>query len=412
MVVLNDRDEDLNGEHYECKITDGSSVRSRFMKEMFDRGFIYQCSNVEALDNYLCAKGSEAVGYCGFDMTARSLHVGNLLMIMILKWFEICGHKSIILLGGATTKIGDPSYRKDARPILSDEEIYENMRSISSIFSRFFENPQIVNNLDWFEDVKYIDMLRNIGTCFSINKMVNIDIVRQKLSNNLNLSFLEFNYLVMQSYDFLHLYESVNCAVQFGGSDQWANIIHGADLVRRKIGGMAFGLTANLITNSNGDKMGKTANGAIWLNPEMKSPYDYWQFWRDCSDDDVFKFLRLYTFLPIEEIKKMESLTGSDINQAKIRLANEATKILHGEDAISGDMAFTATVFMQNRMSLVEILRKSEVVSSNTEAKNLIKSGAIKIDGAQVFDDSNLDKFSENFVINVGKNKRILVKIL
>jgi tyrosyl-tRNA synthetase len=384
-------------------------VQSPFLKEVIERGFLYQCSDLESLDKLLLQK--KIAAYSGYDMTAKSLHVGNLVQIMLTKWFEKCGHDVVILLGGGTSRIGDPSDKNEARPMLTDENIMQNMNSISQVFLRIFDNPKIVNNADWLDKLGYIDLLREVGTCFSVNKMVNLEIFRRRLNDNLNLSFLEFNYLILQSYDFLNLYRSHKCQLQFGGSDQWANILHGAELIRRKENEDAFAFTTPLITTADGKKMGKSVNGAVWLNANMKSPYDYWQFWRNTADNDVGKFLRLYTFIPLNEIKEMEKAQGADLNAVKVILANAATEIMHGKDAVANlHNTFTAEVEINESTSIIDILKMSKICLSNSEAKQLIRAGAVKIENEVVQDEKYcIDCIGEE-VISVGKNKKILVK--
>lgn len=399
------------------------NIKSSFLKEIIERGFLYQSSNLDGLDNALVA--GNIIGYTGFDMTARSLHVGNLVAIMLLKWFEKFGNKPIILLGGGTTRIGDPSDKNEARPILTDEQIADNMSSLRRVFDHVFDSPNIVNNADWLDKLGYIEILREVGSCFSINKMIKLEAFKRRLEPDEDLSFLEFNYLIFQSYDFLQLYRSHDCIVQFGGSDQWANIINGADLIRRKERAEAFALTTPLIATSSGQKMGKSADGAVWLNSDMKVPYDYWQFWRNTPDQDVGRFLRLYTFLPLSEIRELEKLEGADINYAKKILADEATKFIHGEVVLdeihsmnSGSMAensSTPSVVIRkgDRLSIVDILNNAGIVDSKSEAKRLIRGGGVRfsIDGnevSEVLADENTE-IAEKCVISIGKNRKILV---
>lgn len=387
------------------------NVKSEFLKEVISRGFLYQCSDIESLDCLLLSK--KIAAYSGYDMTAQSLHVGNLVQIMLTRWFEKFGNDIVILLGGGTSRIGDPSDKNEARPMLTDENIMQNMHSISKVFFKIFDNPQIVNNAEWLDKLGYIELLREVGICFSVNKMVNLDIFRRRLNDNLNLSFLEFNYLILQSYDFLSLYRSHKCQLQFGGSDQWANILHGAELIRRKENQNAFAFTTPLITTADGKKMGKSVNGAVWLNADMKSPYDYWQFWRNTSDNDVGKFLRLYTFIPLNEIVDMEKAEGADLNAVKIILANAATEIVHGKDVVNNlHNAFTAEVSINAATFLIEVLKMSEICSSNSEAKQLIRAGAIKINDVVIEDEKYLCDIDGKCVISVGKNKKILLKFV
>jgi tyrosyl-tRNA synthetase len=312
--------------------------KSEFLYTLSERGFFYQGTNVEKLDE-LCSRGT-ITGYIGFDATAKSLQVGNLSAIMLLRWLQKFGHTPVILLGGGTSRIGDPSFRNIARPIMSVEQIQENINGIAKVFAKLINLESgankgvVVNNLDWLGGLKYIDFLRDYGCHFTVNRMLSFDSIRSRLEKEEPLSFLEFNYMIMQAYDFYYLYKNYNCVLQMGGSDQWGNIVNGIDLTKRLSGEDVFGLTAPLVTDASGVKMGKTREGAVWLNPEMLSPFEYWQFWRNTDDQDVIRFLQKFTELPMEEIRKLSSLQGEEINESKKVLADEATALLHGRDVL------------------------------------------------------------------------------
>ena len=307
------------------------NIKSAFLKIMIERGFIHQMTDKEGLDSECYS--SSITGYIGFDCTAPSLHVGSLIQIMMLRWFQKTGNKPIVLMGGGTTKIGDPSGKDAARPVLTSQIINDNKDSIKTIFEKFLNfgkeqnSALLIDNSIWLDKLNYISFLRDFGSSFSINKLINLDSVKIRLEREQNLSFLEFNYSLLQAFDFLKLNQEYNCQLQMGGSDQWGNIITGLDLVRKKNSRQAFGLTSPLLTTSSGAKMGKSANGAVWLNENQLSNWDFWQYWRNTEDLDVIKFLKLFTELPMQEIEKLEKLKGSEINEAKIILANEVTKL-------------------------------------------------------------------------------------
>ena len=314
-----------------------STPRSPFLATARERGYVHQCTDLDALDARLDAGRVSA--YVGYDCTADSLHVGSLLSIMLLRLLQKSGHRPIVLMGGGTTRIGDPSGKDTARPLLDDAEIARNMGGIRQIFTRFIEfgdgpsDAVMVNNADWLDELRYIPLLRDVGRHFSVNRMLSQDSVRLRLDRDQPLSFLEFNYMILQAYDFVELARRCDCALQIGGSDQWGNIVGGVELGRRMDGRTLYGLTTPLLTTASGDKMGKTAQGAVWLNAERLSPYDYWQFWRNTEDADVGRFLRLFTELPLDEIARLEALGGSEINEAKRILAYEATRLCHGDEA-------------------------------------------------------------------------------
>ena len=312
-----------------------STPRSTFLSAATERGFVHQCTDFETLDERL--RKGRVIAYVGYDCTADSLHVGHLMWIMLLRLFQKCGHKPIVLGGGGTTRIGDPSFRDEVRPLLSDEQIAHNMASIRHIFANFLhfgDGPTDaieVNNADWLDELRYIPLLREIGRHFSVNRMLTQESVKLRLEREQPLSFLEFNYPILQAYDFLELARRFGCELQMGGSDQWANIVSGVELARRSDGRTLFGLTTPLISTASGAKMGKSLGGAVWLNSEKLSPYEYWQFWRNTEDADVGRFLRLFTELPSDEILRLERLEGSEINDAKKVLATEATVLCHGK---------------------------------------------------------------------------------
>src|SRR5512135_622456 len=314
-----------------------SAYKSDFLNILAERGFIHQLSEPEVLDAR--AKAGAITGYIGFDCTAASLHIGSLLPIMMLYWLQQTGHRPIALMGGGTTRVGDPSGKDETRRVLTDEIINENLKGIRRIFSKFLKfedaggDAVMSNNADWLNKLNYIDFLRDVGRHFSVNRMLSFDSVKLRLDRHQELSFLEFNYMILQAYDFIELNKRYNCILQMGGSDQWGNIINGIDLGRRMLNAQLFALTAPLITTSSGAKMGKTAAGAVWLNADMVSPYDYWQYWRNTEDGDVARFLKLFTTLPLNEIAKLAALQGAEINEAKKVLATEATALVHGRAA-------------------------------------------------------------------------------
>jgi len=313
-----------------------TNYKSDFLRSMSERGYIHQCSNEEELDRR--ANEETITAYVGFDCTAKSLHVGNLLGIMMLRKLQQSGHKPIVLIGGGTTRVGDPSGKDDTRKLLSDEQINENIAGIKKVFERFLtfgDGPTdavMVNNADWLLKLNYIHFLRDYGRHFTLNRMLTFESVKQRLDREQPLTFLEFNYMIFQAYDYLELFRRHGCSLQMGGSDQWGNIINGIELGRRVDGAELFALTTALLTTSSGAKMGKTAKGAVWLNEDMLSPYDYWQFWRNTEDSDVGRFLRLFTELPIERIEELEKLEGAELNDAKKLLASEACAMAHGPD--------------------------------------------------------------------------------
>ena len=382
--------------------------RSEFLHTLEARGFIQDCTDFQALDERLMAgKGSAPVsGYIGFDCTAPSLHVGSLIQIMMLRWLQNTGGRPICLMGGGTTRIGDPSFKDEARPLLDADGIAANMVGIRQVFDRyvrFGDGPTdavMPDNNDWLDGLKYIEFLRDYGRHFSVNRMLSFDSVRLRLDREQNLSFLEFNYMLLQAYDFLELHRRLGCALQMGGSDQWGNIVNGVDLTRRVAGAEVFGLTSPLLTTADGKKMGKTAAGAVWLNAEMLSPYDFWQFWRNTADADVGRFLKLYTELPLDEIARLARLGGAEINEAKKILAGEITTLAHGRAAAAAAEATARETFEQGGAgadlpsvivpaadaAVVALLVQAGLAASNKEAKRLIAEGGARVDDQPVTD--------------------------
>ena len=406
------------------------------IEELKQRGFIHQCTNEKALSDLL---NSESIKfYIGFDCTAKSLHVGSLIQIMIMRLFQKYGHHPIVLIGKGTTKIGDPSGKDETRKILSSKDIDTNASNLEKVFNKFLDfqsnNKAILSdNSLWLDKLNYINFLRDYGKHFTINKMLSFDSVKIRLEREQSLSFVEFNYMIFQAYDFLELNERSECILQIGGSDQWGNIVNGIELIRRSIGKESFGLTTPLLTNANGDKMGKTADGAIWLNEEFFSSYDYWQFWRNIDDRDVFRFLKLFTDLRIDEIEKIESDSKDDINLAKIILANYATTLLHGKDAASkaeqtAQDTFSGDSISENlpKISLLEkefkqpvyiydLIVKIGFSNSKSEARKLIRGHGVKLNQSVVKDELYellLKDVSDNkAMISVGKKKHFIVEV-
>ena len=406
------------------------------IEELKQRGFIHQCTNEKALSDLL---NSESIKfYIGFDCTAKSLHVGSLIQIMIMRLFQKYGHHPIVLIGKGTTKIGDPSGKDETRKILSSKDIDTNASNLEKVFNKFLDfqsnNKAILSdNSLWLDKLNYINFLRDYGKHFTINKMLSFDSVKIRLEREQSLSFVEFNYMIFQAYDFFELNERNECILQIGGSDQWGNIVNGIELIRRSIGKESFGLTTPLLTNANGDKMGKTADGAIWLNEEFFSSYDYWQFWRNIDDRDVFRFLKLFTDLRIDEIEKIENDSKDDINLAKIILANHATTLLHGKDAASkaektAQDTFSGDSISENlpKISLLEkefkqpvyiydLIVKIGFSNSKSEARKLIRGHGVKLNQSVVKDELYellLEDVSDNrAMISVGKKKHFIVEV-
>ena len=406
--------------------------RSEFLHEATERGFVFQCTDTEALDAEF-GKGSVA-GYIGFDCTADSLHVGSLMQIMMLRLLQKHGHKPIVLMGGGTTRIGDPSGKDETRRLLTVEQIEANKDSIKGVFSRLLDYGDtgngaiMVDNAEWLTRLNYIDMLRDIGRHFSINRMLTMDSVRLRLEREQELSFIEFNYMILQSYDFVELSRRHDCVLQMGGSDQWGNIVNGLELGRRMGTRQLYALTTPLLTTASGAKMGKTASGAVWLNADQFSPYDYWQFWRNTEDGDVGRFLKLFTELPLDEIARLEALPGAEINEAKKVLATEATALLHGRAAAEHAAGAAKAAFEEGRTSqdlptieaaaaegLHEALIRAGFAASKGEARRLAKGGGVRVNDVQTDDvDQPLSGFAvsaEGVVkLAAGKKKIVLVR--
>jgi len=406
---------------------------NKFLKEFKDRGFFYQCTGEDDLSNLLDKE--EINGYIGFDCTAESLHVGSLLQIMCLRLLQKHGHRPIVLLGGGTTRIGDPSGKDKTRIILSEEEIEKNIKNIEKILKNFLDTkdpktkPIFVNNYSWLKNLNYISFLRDIGKHFTINKMLSFDSVKTRLEREQSLSYMEFNYMILQAYDFLELNKKENCVLQMGGSDQWGNIVNGVDLIKRHSNKQAYGLTTPLITLASGAKMGKTESGAVWLDKEFLSSYDYWQFWRNIDDSDVLKFLKIFTDINIDEIEKIKN---NNINELKILLANKATEMLHGEQEAKKNEETAKQTFADNSMgdnlpsvsinekelkgmTIIDLMILSKLESSKSEIRRLIKGNGVKINNELITDEKLIvtkSLFQNNLIkLSLGKKKHIKVEL-
>lgn len=412
------------------------SYSSEFINEITNRGYMHQATNLEGLDERAALQPLSA--YIGFDCTADSLHVGSLVQIMMLRLLQRTGHKPIVLMGGGTTKVGDPSGKDEARPLLSDQDIESNKNGIRKIFEKYLsfgDSPTdavMVDNADWLDDLGYIRFLRDYGAHFSINRMMGMDSVKLRLDREQNLSFLEFNYAILQAYDFLELRRRYGCALQMGGSDQWGNIVTGIDLTRRVDAQEIFGLTSPLITIASGAKMGKTASGAIWLNEERLPAFDFWQFWRNTEDADVGRFLKLFTELPLDEIERLNALEGAEINQAKIILANEATRLCHGTEASAHAAQTAAQTFAEGKMAdglptltvgadkigsllLIDAFIEIGLAQSKGEVRRLIRGGGARLNNDPITDENRLlsaDDFDGDgrAQISAGKKRRALLQ--
>tara|TARA_B100000424_G_C22924136_1_gene491644 strand:- start:45 stop:1274 length:1230 start_codon:yes stop_codon:yes gene_type:complete len=407
---------------------------NKFLEEFKNRGFFYQCTDENELSNLLSNKNICA--YIGFDSTASCLHVGSLLQIMCLRLLQKYGHRPIVLLGGGTTRIGDPSGKDETRKILSETQIESNIKNIKKVFKIFLKtnNPKLkpifVNNYKWLGNLNYIKFLRDIGKHFTINKMLSFDSVKLRLDREQSLSYMEFNYMILQAYDFLELYKKNNCLLQIGGSDQWGNIVNGVDLIKRHLGKKVFGLTTPLITLASGQKMGKTEKGAIWLDSKFLPPYDYWQFWRNTDDRDVIKFLKIFTDL---DLNKIENIRNNNINDLKILLANETTKLLHGKKAseqaentakntfekglLSKDLP---TVNIKHSeiirgMNILEIVLVSKLITSKSEIRRVIKNKGIRINNKLIENEKiliSVKDFIDNLCkVSFGKKKHVIIKL-
>jgi tyrosyl-tRNA synthetase len=414
-----------------------STVKSDVLHELKSRGFVHLATDEAGLDKLL--RTERVTGYIGFDCTAPSLHVGNLLGIMMLRKLQQAGHRPIVLIGGGTTKVGDPSGKDESRKLLSDAEIAANIAGIESVFAKFLSfdggdtGAVMVNNADWLDTLNYIDFLRDYGRHFSVNRMLTYDSVKLRLEREQPLSFIEFNYMVLQAYDFIELYRRLGCRLQMGGSDQWGNIVSGIELGRRADGVELFGLTSPLLTTASGAKMGKTASGAVWLNADMLSPYDYWQYWRNSEDADVDRFLKLFTELPLDEIARLAKLKGAELNEAKKILATEATALVHGRDAADRAAETARTTFEKGEIAqslpTLEVPRAdlekglgvlnasvlAGFVQSTGEARRQIKGGGIKVNDEPVTNERQLltpsDLTPDGVIkLSLGKKRHALIR--
>jgi tyrosyl-tRNA synthetase len=424
-------------------VASDAAVSSEFLQRMQWRGFLAQATDLEGLDEKL-AEGP-VVAYLGFDATASSLHVGSLLQIMLLRHFQQCGHKPVVLVGGGTTKVGDPSGKDASRQLLTEEKIADNMAGITAVFKKFLtfgEGPtdaMLVNNDDWLSDLQYLDFLREYGRHFTINRMLSFESVKQRLARESPLSFLEFNYMILQAYDFLELHRRHGAILQFGGSDQWGNIINGVELTRRVEGSQLYGVTAPLLATADGKKMGKTADGAVWLNEDLLSPFEYWQFWRNTADADVGRFLRIFTELPRDEIETLEQLPGAAINEAKIRLADEATALLHGSECLADIQATAKTLFaskgsgaadtsalprvqvtaaeVAEGVPVVDLFLRLEFGKSKSEVKRLVSGGGARLNDEKIADAAlvvGADTFggASELKLSSGKKKHGIIELV
>ncbi|WP_167647786.1 tyrosine--tRNA ligase [Mameliella alba] len=410
--------------------------KSDFMAVMMQRGYLADCTDYQALDEALSQ--GVVTAYIGYDATAKSLHVGHLLNIMMLRWFQKTGHKPITLMGGGTTKVGDPSFRADERPLLTPDQIDANIDGMKQVFAKYLDYGEsgngalMLNNAEWLDGLNYLEFLRDIGRHFSVNRMLSFESVKSRLDREQSLSFLEFNYMILQAYDFLELYRRYGCTLQMGGSDQWGNIVNGIDLTRRVLDEEIYGLTSPLLTTSDGRKMGKSQGGAIWLNADMLSPYEFWQFWRNTTDADVGRFLKLYTEMPLDECERLGALAGSEINDAKIVLANEVTALCHGAEAAAAAEATAREVFekggvgddlptlelspadLGDGISIVQLIVKSGLAKSGKEAKRLIAENGARIDDAPLTDAGMMldaGALASPVKLSAGKKRHALVKL-
>jgi tyrosyl-tRNA synthetase len=411
--------------------------KSDFLDVMVARGYLQDCTDLPGLDTAMLA--GVVPTYWGFDATAKSLHVGSLMQIMMLRWLQKTGHQPLVLMGGGTSKIGDPSFRDEERSLLSTAQIAENLASMRRVFAAYLtfgEGPtdaRLLNNDEWLDGLKYLEFLRDIGRHFSVNRMLSFESVKVRLDRDQSLSFLEFNYMILQAYDFLELHRRFGCRLQIGGSDQWGNIVNGIDLTRRVAGAEVFGLTSPLLTTSDGRKMGKTAGGAVWLNAEMVSPYEFWQFWRNTADADVGRFLKLYTELPVAECDRLGALGGAEINAAKITLANEVTKLCHGPEAAASAEATARAVFEQGGtgedlptltlapaevpaegIPVVHLLVRAGLAGSGKDARRLIAEGGARLDDVALTDAGlhlDAEALAETRKLSAGRKRHALVRL-
>ncbi len=414
-----------------------SAYKSDFLRVLASRGYIHQVSEPEELDRLAAA--SPITAYIGFDCTAPSLHIGSLIQIMMLHWLQQTGHRPIALMGGGTTRVGDPSGKDESRKLLTEQEIEGNLVGIRAVFAKFLRfgdgptDATMANNADWLNTLNYVDFLRDVGRYFSINRMLSFDSVKLRLERQHEMSFLEFNYMILQAYDFVELKRRHGCVLQMGGSDQWGNIVSGIDLGRRMENAQLFALTSPLITTSSGAKMGKTASGAVWLNADLLSPYDYWQFWRNTEDGDVARFLKLFTLLPLDEIGRLAALHGQEANEAKKVLATEATALLHGREAAAQAAATARTTFeeggLAQNLPTVEIpaaelagglgvltaFVKAGLVASTSEARRQVKGGGLKVNDTAVDDERATlgpgDLTPEGVIkLSLGRKRHVLLR--
>jgi tyrosyl-tRNA synthetase len=414
-----------------------STVKSDLLHELYTRGYVHQCTDEASLDALACKE--IITGYIGFDCTAPSLHVGNLVSIMLLRKLQQTGHRPIVLIGGGTTKVGDPSGKDKSRKLLDDATIASNIDGIQRVFSKFLDfgtgdrDAVLLNNAEWLEQLNYISFLRDYGRHFSVNRMLSQDSIKLRLDREQNLSFIEFNYMVLQAYDFVELHRRTGCRLQMGGSDQWGNIVTGIELGRRTEGVELFGVTTPLLTTASGAKMGKTAEGAVWLNPDMLSPYDYWQFWRNAEDADVPRFLKLFTELPLEEIERLGSLEGAELNEAKKILATEATALVHSREAADQTAETARATFEQGQLAselptievpqadleagfgLLTACVQAGFVKSTGEARRQVKGGGIKVNDVAVRDERQVltprDITSDGVIkLSLGKKRHVLIR--
>ena len=410
--------------------------KSEFLQVMITRGYMADCTDLEGLDQAL--RAGIVPCYIGFDATAKSLHAGSLMQIMMLRWFQKTGHKPITLMGGGTTKVGDPSFRSDERPLLSAEDIDANIAGIQKVFAKYLDygdgptDAIMRNNAEWLDGLMYLDFLRDVGRFFSVNRMLSFESVKSRLDREQSLSFLEFNYMILQAYDFAELNKRYGCRLQMGGSDQWGNIVNGVDLSRRLHGAEVFGLTSPLLEKSDGSKMGKSASGATWLNGDMLSPYEFWQFWRNTPDADVGRFLKLYTELPLDECDRLGGLQGQEINDAKVVLANEVTALCHGTEASAAAEATARETFeaggagadlptvvlsgddVGEAISIAQLFVRSGLAESGKKARKLITDGGARVNDAPVTDPGLMitpDQLAETLKLSAGKKRHALARL-
>ncbi|WP_417523106.1 tyrosine--tRNA ligase [Marinovum sp.] len=410
--------------------------KSDFMHVMMERGYLADCTDYQGLDEALSS--GVVTAYIGYDATAKSLHVGHLLNIMMLRWLQKTGHKPITLMGGGTTKVGDPSFRSDERPLLGPEQIDANIAGMQQVFAKYLDygddatGALMLNNAEWLDGLNYLEFLRDIGRHFSVNRMLSFESVKSRLDREQSLSFLEFNYMILQAYDFLELNRRYDCVLQMGGSDQWGNIVNGIDLTRRVLDHEIFGLTSPLLTTSDGRKMGKSQGGAMWLNADMLSPYEFWQFWRNSTDADVGRFLKLYTEIDVAECDRLGALAGSEINEAKIVLANAVTTLCHGAEAAAAAEATAREVFekggvgddlptltltsdeVAEGISIVQVIVRAGLAKSGKEAKRLIAENGARLDDAPLTDAGlmlDAGALASPIKLSAGKKRHALVQL-